>query len=86
MTPKEKAKELVDSFYQLFPLDKDVNTTDGELNWKYNDWNQSKKAALIAVDEMISVLPFTAIHRSLNDYAIHIHKYLEKVKNEIEQL
>jgi hypothetical protein len=52
MTPKEKAKELVDSFYQLFPLDKDVNTTDGELNWKYNDWNQSKKAALIAVDEI----------------------------------
>ena len=53
MTPKEKAKQLVDSFYQLFPLDKDVNTTDGELNWKYNDWNQSKKAALIAVDEII---------------------------------
>ena len=62
MTPKEKAKQLVDLFYQLFPLDKDVITTDGELHWEYNDWNQSKKAALIAVDE-ISYRPF-------NDYVI----------------
>lgn len=70
MTPKEKAKELVDKYY----------------NFGDQEFDYSKDFALIAVDEMISVLPFTAIHRSLNDYAIQMHKYLEKVKHEIENL
>lgn len=86
MTPEEKAKELVDSFHQLFPLNKDVNTTDGELHWEYNDWNQSKKSALIAVDEMILVLPFTDSNASLNEYAIHLKRYLDQVKHEINNL
>jgi hypothetical protein len=46
----------------------------------------AKNLALNTVDQMISVLPFTAIHRSLNEYAIQMHKYLEKVKEEIEKL
>ena len=81
MTPKEKAKQLVDSFYQLFPLDKDVNTTDGELNWKYNDWNQSKKAALIAIEEMLDFRNGLYI----NEGSL-AHQYLIEVKHEIEQL
>ena len=81
MTSKEKAKELVDSFYQLFPLDKDVNTTDGELNWKYNDWNQSKKAALIAVKEMLDFRNGLYI----NEGSL-AHQYLIEVKHEIEKL
>ena len=82
MTPKEKAKELVDSFYQLFPLDEDVNTTDGELHWEYNDWQQSKKAALIAVEEV------RFFHDSLffvNEGSL-FDDYLNKVKHEIEKL
>lgn len=55
MTLYEKAKELVDKFYQLLPLNKDVNTTDGELHWEYNDWEQAKKCALIAVDEILKI-------------------------------
>ena len=82
MTPKEKANELVDSFYQLFPLDEEVNTTDGELNWEYNDWNQSKKAALIAVEQV------RFFHESLfyaNEGSL-FDDYLNKVKDEIKKL
>lgn len=75
MNAKDKAKELVDLFYQLFPLDKDVITTDGELHWEYNDWHQSKKAALIAVDEIIEAVG--------NNSESHIWI---KVKQEIEKL
>ena len=80
MTPKEKAKELVDA-YKVILMEEDTECGNEILCTLI-----AKKSALIAVDEMISVLPFTAIHRSLNDYAIHIHKYLEKVKDEIEKL
>ena len=75
MSPKEKAKELVDSFYQLFPFNKDVNTTDGELHWEYNDLNKSKKAALIAVEELIR-----------NSFPGVIKCHWEEVKQEIEKL
>ena len=81
MTPKEKAKELVDSFYQLFPLDKDVNTTDGELHWEYNDWQQSKKAALIAVELAIEY----SNGKDMNEEFDKI-LYLIEVKHEIEKL
>jgi hypothetical protein len=46
----------------------------------------AKYCALIAVDQMILVLPFTDINLSLNNYAIHLQKYLEQVKHEIEKL
>jgi hypothetical protein len=46
----------------------------------------AKKCALIAVDEMILVLPFTNTNSTLNEYAIHLQKYLEQVKHEIEKL
>ncbi len=81
MTPKEKAQDLVDLFYQLFPLDKDVITTDGELNWEYNDWNKSKKAALIAVDEVLNALANTDTRQF--EFGFH---YWNQVKQEIEQL
>jgi hypothetical protein len=53
MTPKEKAIELVDKFYQRFPLTMDVITTRGDLSWEYNGWKEAKQCALIAVDELI---------------------------------
>lgn len=81
MTAKEKAKKLIDLFYQLFPLDKYVSTTDGELNWEYNNWNQSKKCALIAVEEILEMdLPI------LEEDADGFYDYWEQVKQEIEQL
>ncbi len=79
MPPKEKAKELVDLFYQLFPLDKDVNTTDSELHWEYNDWQQSKKAALIAVDEIIQEMSSVMLPNPFK-------QYWQEVKQEIIKL
>lgn len=81
MIPQETAKQLVDLFYQLFPLDKDVITTDGELHWEYNDWNQSKKAALIAVDEILEMdLPI------LEEDADIFYDYWQEVKQELKKL
>jgi len=76
MTAKEKAKQLVDLFYQLLPLDKDVITTDGELHWEYNDWNQAKKSALIAVDEILE---------TIWEYS-QLAEWWQEVKQEIKKL
>ncbi len=80
MTPKEKAEELVDRHITLFKH-YDANP---KLNIGLNKY--FKKCALIAVDEMMLVLPFTDTNSTLNEYAIHLHKYLEQVKHEIEKL
>jgi hypothetical protein len=80
MTPKEKAKELVDKHKILFKH-YDSNPRLNEGLYKY-----FKKCALITVDEMIFVLPFTDTNSTLNEYAIHLQKYLEQVKHEIEKL
>jgi len=80
MTPKEKAINLVDSYRNI------LMNEDTECGNEILCTVIAMKCALIAVDEMISVLPFTAIHRSLNEYAIQMHKYLEQVKHEIEKL
>lgn len=54
MRPKDKAKELVDNYYNILPLDKYVITKDEDLSWEYNDWKEAKKCALIAVDLILS--------------------------------
>jgi hypothetical protein len=82
MNPKEKARELVDKFYQFFPLNKDVNTTDGKLSWEYNDWGQAKQCALIAVDEIINSDWFIPTKEDLNAWK----NYWEQVKQEIINL
>ena len=80
MTAKEKARELVDMHINPF------NHTGCSHPVHTLFESTAKQCALNTVDQMISVLPFTAIHRSLNEYAIQMHKYLEKVKEEIEKL
>ena len=84
MTPKEKAKELVDKFYQLFPLDRHVTVTEGDLSWEYNSWQQSKQCALIAVDEVLEELD----HLPFDDqyFGTSKMKYWQEVKQEIEKL
>jgi hypothetical protein len=78
MTPKEKAKELVDKFYQRFPLKMNVITTRGDLSWEYDSWNEAKQCALIAVDEILNI---KSVDR---DY--DLSTYWEEVKQEIEKL
>jgi hypothetical protein len=88
MTPKEKAQELVDKFYNL--QTSIAWTTNDELKRQasiFNDelgedveiyWDKlAKQTAVIAVDEMIYVL---------DRYADPVRKYWEDVKQEIINL
>lgn len=76
MSPKEKAIELVDKY-----LDITLNVeSDDDIN-KYT----AKQCALIAVDEMISVLPFTDINTSLGKYCENERAYLKQVRHEIKK-
>jgi hypothetical protein len=79
MTPKEKANELVDKFYQRFPLTMDVITRKGDLSWEYDNWEQAKQCALIAVDEILDAIE--QIFETFEE-----RKYWEEVKKEIENL
>jgi hypothetical protein len=79
MTPKEKAKELVDKFYQLFPLQKDVISIYGTLSWEYDNWKQAKQCALMAVDEVID-------QYYLHTDNVNQHTYWQEVKDEIDLL
>lgn len=55
MTPKEKAKELVDK-YVLLPISFPYNDTqDGQcIGSGYMIYNSAKQCALIAIDEIIA--------------------------------
>ena len=92
MTPKEKAQELVDKYYQLA---ESIEWTDQETSKKaekLNDdlgtdvliyWNElAKQSALIAVDEILNDDWYIA---SLEDL-ISRKDYWQEVKQEIEQL
>jgi NADPH-dependent 2,4-dienoyl-CoA reductase/sulfur reductase-like enzyme len=81
MRAKDKAKELVDNFYQRFPLAMDVITTRGDLSWEYDNWKEAKQCALIAVDEMLDFR--NGLY--MNEGSI-VHQYLMDVKEEIEKL
>lgn len=79
MTPKEKAIELINKYMEI-----DLQPFSEYGN--YIEKDAAKKIALIAVDEMMLVLPFTDSNKSLNEYAIHMQKYLELVRHEIKKL
>ena len=83
MTAQEKAKELVDEFYQLFPLQKDVISIYGTLSWEYDNWKQAKQCALIAVSEIITANPHS---NPLNTDVYSTMQYWHEVKTEIENL
>ena len=80
MTPKEKAFELVDTYKFV------LWSEDTQCGEEILCTGIAKRCALIAVDEMILVLPFTNTNSTLNEYAIHLHRYLEQEKHEIENL
>ena len=79
MTPQEKAKELVDKFYQQAPLE--------DIKFYSNDV-MAKDCALIAVDEIIKnnleYLRDAGLH---NDVALNIDlSFWQDVKHKIEKL
>jgi len=75
MTPKEKANELVDKFYQTTPNEAWVNEPLG-ISEEYKAWKQAKQCALIAVDEIIKELERCFIY----------NEYWQEFKKEIEKL
>lgn len=83
MTPKEKAVELVDKFYQTTPNEAWYCPPVGSItSSNYSAWEQAKQCALIAVDEIIAnIEPST----SMDVIAARI-KYWQEVKTEIEKL
>ena len=84
MTPKEKAIELVDKFYQTTPNEYFVNEPIG-IKGRYKSWEQAKQCALIAVDEILEALGY----KSLSDSpytTLEARQYYVQVKQEIENL
>jgi|LakMenEpi05May12_1017382.scaffolds.fasta_scaffold20375_2 hypothetical protein len=87
MTPKEKAMELVDKFYQTTPNESWINQPIG-LKKEYKAWEQSKQCALIAVDEIINICPFIGIDFAKSEGAKEsdAKEYWQEVKQEINQI
>ena len=74
MTPKEKANELVDKYY----------------NFGDQEFDYSKEFALIAVDEILKLNhPIVIVYTETSDNLIEQYTqeyYWEQVKHEIEKL
>jgi hypothetical protein len=88
MTPKEKAKELVDKFYQTTPNESWINQPIG-LKKEYKAWEQSKQCALIAVDEIIGTSPILPRLGNNGYFSADIefsNNYWKEVKQEIEKI
>ena len=62
LTPKEEAKELVDTFYQTTPYETWIDEPLGEFTKTYTAWGQAKQCTLIAVDELIKIHLNILIH------------------------
>jgi len=76
MTPKEKALQLCDAFYQYLPLERYVTTTEGDLSWEYDGWCNAKQCALIAVDE---ILPLAWLDYPIAEYWLEVKQEIEKL-------
>jgi hypothetical protein len=88
MTPKEKAEELADKFYQTTPNESWVNQPIG-LKEEYKAWQQSKQCALIAVDEIIESSPILPRLGNNGYFSADIefsNNYWKEVKQEIEKI
>ena len=76
MTPKEKAEDLVNKFFQFKP----------RLKWDIDnekEYYQAKEFALIAVDEILSDYKNYLLHANTEYKGL---MYWKEVKQEIEKL
>jgi hypothetical protein len=79
MTPKEKAKELID----IYKKQVSMTIKDYSLVCKVLDIDMSKQCALIAVDEIIKLL----VDLSDGEWTyIYEVEYYKKVKQEIKKI
>ena len=83
MTPKEKAEELVDKFYQTTPNEYFVNEPIG-IKGRYKSWEQAKQCALIAVDEILKLENNNGYY--FDGTNVTSISFWQEVKQEIENL
>ena len=83
MTPKEKAEELVDKFYQTTPNEYFVNEPIG-IKGRYKSWEQAKQCALIAVDEILKLENNNGYY--FDGTNVTSISFWQEVKQEIEKL
>ena len=76
MTPKEKAIDLTADFYNIKSNEPDYGM----------EWEMAKKCALIAVDEILNIIPCYEEYGSNGWVLIDNSEYWEEVKKEIEKL
>ena len=74
MTPKEKAKELVDKYFSEMQFSEFVDDVDA-----------SKQCALISVDEILDALNNKDIIYG-SEYRYSVNEFYDKVKKEIEKI
>ena len=77
MTSEEKAKDLINKFYQ--------KSTSYSSDRK-NQLENAKENALIAVDEILNIIPCYEEYGSNGWVLIDNSEYWKEVKNEIENL
>lgn len=81
MTPKEKAKELLDKIYYC------QRYADNEDYIPLEAWKRAKQCALIAVDEIINTLNHDIRDLDVRgNILLDLIKYWREVKQEIEKL
>ena len=76
MTPKEKAIDLIADFY-------DIKSNEPDYGMERE---MAKKCALIAVDEILNIIPCYEEYGSNGWVLIDNSEYWEEVKKEIEKL
>ena len=81
MTPKQKAKDLVDRFYQITPNETWINEPLGEFMETYTAWGQAKQCALIAVKEIKEAIDWHEY-----EYPNETFDHWEQVEQEIQNL
>lgn len=77
MTPKEKAKELVNLYCQLLAIR------------DYENKEKAKQCAILAVEELINMANLYDIHNAKEPthiYTFNVVLYWQEVKNEIDKL
>ncbi len=78
MTPKEKAKELVEMFLALKKINPNAITRP------YN-WQEAKQCSLICIDEIIKATQKETINKNGTVVEVIPMKYWVEVKKEIEK-
>lgn len=86
LTPKQKAKELVDRFYQTTPNETWITEPSGEFIKTYTAWGHAKQCALIAVDEMLNVLFDDDSNELFHHGTYKLYDYYLEVEEELEKL